>query len=55
MADEAERDDLAPDPEELQSIRGLFTNLYSSLSLSDCVELSIEGTTQLDIDRSGFT
>ena len=57
MSDEAERAaEIVPDdPSELRRVRELFSSLFASHTLSDCVELSIEGTQQLEISRSGFT
>ena len=54
MCDETERL-IADDPEELAVVRSLFCALFASRTLSDCIELSIEGTGELNLNRRGFT
>ena len=43
------------DVEELAAIRALFYSVFEQLTLSDSIELSNQGTAELDLMRTGFT
>ena len=43
------------DPSELTAVRDIYRRLFAGITLSDCVEMSTEGTMSLSISRQGFT
>ena len=54
MSDEIDNPPTDADP-LLRLVRPLYQSIFADLTLSDAVELSIEGTMALKRDREGFT
>ena len=55
MGDESDRFETLDDDTELLSARTIYSSVFAHLSLSDAIEMSGEGTSELDISRAGFT
>ena len=55
MSDDADNRDSLVDDAELETAREIFYDLFKHLSLSDAIELSGEGTAELDLYRAGYT
>lgn len=56
MSDDADRADDLDDDDELAPARAIFHSLFHHLSLSDAIEMSGEGSEELDLpSRAGYT
>jgi ribosomal protein L37AE/L43A len=55
MSAESEEVDPTEDEPAVAMVRGVYGAIFADITLSDCVELSIQGTQSLGLFRDGFT